>query len=136
MITSRIVVFGLVSLLLPVCLTGCQESLGSITASDAPEDLIVGRWTGQYTNPSAAGATAPSMAFEFEFRSDGTYRMGKGKVGAEGTYQFLEPKTFETKIKNTVVGPYKIIEATPQRLVYERQLPEGRIQRTELTRLS
>jgi hypothetical protein len=136
MIATR-TVFGVVSLLVAVGVTGCGNSLASTAESDAPKNLLVGRWSGKYVNPPAAnGQAAPSMAFEFEFRSDGTYRMGKRKVGVEGTYRFLEPKTFETKIKNTVVGPYQIIEATPSRFVYERQLEEGRIQRTELTRLS
>jgi hypothetical protein len=103
-------------------------------ASDAKK-LIVGHWIGHTTNPPVDGApTVPSLDFDFEFRSDGTMRMGKGKVWVEGKYEFLDPKRFEVHMKRLGVGPYDVVEATQARFVYERTLDAGGIQRTELTR--
>lgn len=121
-----------VVLLMSLFLVSCRDEAGPISKSQEPKDLIVGYWTGRAHNPG--GKEAPGMEFEFEFRGDGTFRMGKGKVWVSGKYKFLEAKKFELNIKKLDAGPYDVVEATPTRFVYERKLNGDRVQRTELTR--
>lgn len=127
-------VCGLLFLMLPLLASaaGCNRKAA---AADEPKDQIVGTWTGTYTNPTVGnGSTGSSgMPMDFVFGSDGSYRTGKRKVWVNGTYQFTGPKTFEVTIKKLTVK-YDIVELTSDRLVFERKLGEGRVQRTELTR--
>ena len=113
-----------------LALSGCNKS----TQSKEPKSLIVGTWSGQYQNPSTDGKAAPSMAFDFEFGSDGSFRMGKRKVWVNGTYEFKDAKTFMVNIKGMPAGPYSITELSANRLVYERKLDNNQVQRTELTK--
>jgi hypothetical protein len=108
---------------------GCRKSTGAVT----PSQGIIGTWTGHYHNPESSGT---SMEFEFKFGSDGSYHMGKRKVWIKGTYAFTDPRTFTLKIKNMPAGPYVVKELSSERFVFERQLGEGRVQRTELRRVS
>lgn len=115
---------------------GCKGKSGSAHNGQEAKDLIVGHWSGHATNPQVKdGKSPPPLDFEYEFRADGTFRMGKRRVWIEGKYHFEGPKSFKVDIKNMHAGPYEIIEVSANRIVYVRQLDGGRVQRTELTRM-
>ena len=121
---------GLVMVMSALLLSGCSK-----TKQTEAKNLIVGHWSGQYQNlPATESKASPSITFDFEFKSDGQFRMGKRKVWVDGTYQFKDAKTFTVAIKGMAAGPYSIKELTEDRLVYEWQIDEKRSQRTELTR--
>ncbi|HQR05175.1 MAG TPA: hypothetical protein PLN21_00035 [Gemmatales bacterium] len=123
--------YGISAIVFMVLLTGCGKS----KQTNEKKNLIVGLWSGQYQNlPAIEGKASPSMTFNFEFTSDGQFRMGKRKVWVDGTYQFQDDKTFTVAIKGMPAGPYQIKELSSDRLVYEWQIDEKRNQRTELTR--
>src|SRR5688572_29835247 len=82
----------LVLVLVSSLATGCNRMGKSV---GGPKDVLVGRWSGVYTNPSGPTSTIP---FEFDFGGDGSFRMGQRKVWVTGTYQFTGPTTFATKI--------------------------------------
>jgi len=124
-------VLGIVTVMVVLLLTGCSKS----NSASEPKNLIVGLWSGQYQNlPASDSKTSTSITFDFEFTSDGQFRMGKRKVWVDGTYQFTDDKTFTVAIKGMAAGPYTIKELTTDRLVYEWQIDEKRSQRTELKR--
>lgn len=115
---------------------GCKGKTGAAGGEQEPRDLIVGHWSGHATNPAGKdGKAPPPLEFEYEFRPDGTFRMGKRRVWVDGKYYFEGSKIFKVDIKNMHAGPYEIVELSATRLVYERYLDGGRVQRTELTRM-
>lgn len=123
-----------VLILLVSATTGCQRDKSTSARADSP---IVGTWSGTYQNPESSKSQAASnMSFEYKFTADGQYHMGKRKVWVHGTYQFSDDKTFTLAIQGVPVGPYKIKELTQDRLVYERELSNNRVQVTELRRVA
>jgi hypothetical protein len=111
---------------------GCRKNEGS---TERVQRELVGRWKGMYANPSASGKAGRSMEFEFEFQNDGRFKMGKGKVWVEGSYRMFDSASFELQLKAADTIPYRIVELTERALIFERNLPEGGVQRTELTRI-
>ncbi len=125
----RIIIAALIGWVL---VAGCQRK--SFTSTD-PKEMIVGQWTGTYTNPPMDNRPPePGMEFDFHFAADGKFRMGKRKVWVDGTYQITGPKSFVLNIRSMPAGPYEIVELSSDRLVFERKLSSEGVQRTELRR--